>query len=62
MNTNEDRIIDILVEVSVVVIIAVTILLCIVLVPVMSISYIVFGSNTNLTFLERVKSVFIGQT
>lgn len=57
---NKDRIIDIITDVSAIVIIAVTLLLCIVLVPVMSIAYIIFGSNTNLTFLERVKSVFTG--
>lgn len=60
MNTNKDRIVDTITDVSAIVIIAVTILLCIVLVPVMSIAYIIFGSNTNLTFLERVKSVFTG--
>lgn len=60
MDTNKDRIIDTITDVSTIVIIAVTILLCIVLVPVMSIAYIIFGSNTNLTFLERVKSVFTG--
>ena len=60
MNTNKDRIVDTITDVSAIVIIAVTILLCIVLVPAMSIAYIIFGSNTNLTFLERVKSVFIG--
>ena len=60
MDTNKDRIIDTITDVSTIIIIAVTILLCIVLVPVMSIAYIIFGSNTNLTFLERVKSVFTG--
>lgn len=62
MNANKDRIIDTIADVNAVVIIAIIILLCIILVPVMSIDYIIFGSNTNLTFLERIKSVFTGQT
>lgn len=62
MNANRDRIIDTIADINAIVIITVIILLCIILVPVMSIAYIIFGSNTNLTFLERVKSVFIGQT
>ena len=62
MNANKDRIIYTIADINVIVIIAIILLLCIILVPVILIAYIIFGSNTNLTFLERVKSVLTGQT
>ena len=62
MNVNKDRIIYTIADINVIVIIAIITLLCIILVPVILIAYIIFGSNTNLTFLERVKSVFTKQT
>lgn len=61
MSDGKDKIIDTIVQVNIVVIGAIVVLLCIVLVPIMHLSYVVFGSNTNLNFIERVKSIFTKQ-